>query len=63
MPRAINREKTTNARIYGSTHGKLMKILATRLRYWEKNPEKPKPWLADIIEDLVNSTEAQKAPK
>jgi hypothetical protein len=64
MPYApIDREKTTNARIYDSTHGKLMKILAKRLRVWEKDPEKPKPWLADIIAELVNGLEAVKSTK
>lgn len=62
MPYApiITREPTKNTRLYDSTHGKLMKLLAKRLRYWEKNPDTPKPWIADIVAELVNGLEAVK---
>ncbi len=52
-PKTIQREKTEKVRLYASTHAALMKELAKRLRKWEqdykKDPDTPKPWLADIV--------------
>ncbi len=48
------RPKTTSIRIYTMDHQHLLKELSKRLKAWEKSKNGEKPWIADIIKEMVS---------
>ncbi len=45
--------KATTIKVYEEAHTFLKKEIAKRVNVWEKKKEGPKPWIADIVAELI----------
>ncbi len=45
---------TVNIRVYPDERKAILKELSKRLKAWEKSKKGDKPWIADIIKEMVS---------
>ncbi len=46
--------KTVSIRVYPEFRDAILKELSKRLKAWEKSKKGDKPWIADIIKEMVS---------